>query len=560
MVQCLWWSEKMSNQSSGQATMADWNIALWQMNATVGDFAGNAAKIESAARQAERMGAGLLLTPEMSLVGYPAEDWILRDDFCEKSRRVLVHLAETLKDTIPVLVGTVWKEENGIRRNALAFLRNGCIEALYFKQHLPEYGVFDEPRVFSAGDQPVVIEVNGVRLGLAICEDLWHPDVMAQTCSAGAQVILSANASPFEAEKSEERERTILPFVKRNHIPLVYVNAVGGQDELVFDGVGFATDAEGTVFLRQPSFAEDLQVVSVRALMKPQTAVPLKEDEEQRLTSMYGALTMALSDYVHKNGFKQVVIGLSGGIDSALVATIAADVLGADNVLAVMMPTRFTADLSFDLAKQLVKNLRIPYVVRPIEDLFKGYQALLADDFAGKAWDVTEENLQARIRGTVLMAYSNKFGRLVITTGNKSETAIGYSTLYGDTAGAFALIKDVYKTDVWALARFVNRHWEREVIPEALINRPPSAELREGQLDEASLPKYAVLDAFLKAYVDDRQSLEEAVDKARCDRATAERIVRLVHRNEYKRRQSPTGPKLSGTAFGRDWRYPMTAK
>lgn len=550
----------MSNQSSGQATMADLNIALWQMNATVGDFAGNAAKIESAARQAERMGAGLLLTPEMSLVGYPAEDWILRDDFCEKSRRVLVHLAETLKDTIPVLVGTVWKEENGIRRNALAFLRNGCIEALYFKQHLPEYGVFDEPRVFSAGDQPVVIEVNGVRLGLAICEDLWHPDVMAQTCSAGAQVILSANASPFEAEKSEERERTILPFVKRNHIPLVYVNAVGGQDELVFDGVGFATDAGGTVFLRQPSFAEDLQVVSVRALMKPQTAVPLKEDEEQRLTSMYGALTMALSDYVHKNGFKQVVIGLSGGIDSALVATIAADALGADNVLAVMMPTRFTADLSFDLAKQLVKNLRIPYVVRPIEDLFKGYQALLADDFAGKAWDVTEENLQARIRGTVLMAYSNKFGRLVITTGNKSETAIGYSTLYGDTAGAFALIKDVYKTDVWALARFVNRHWEREVIPEALINRPPSAELREGQLDEASLPKYAVLDAFLKAYVDDRQSLEEAVDKARCDRATAERIVWLVHRNEYKRRQSPTGPKLSGTAFGRDWRYPMTAK
>ena len=253
-------------------------------------------------------------------------------------------------------------------------------------------------------------------------------------------------------------------------------------------------------------------------------------------------------------------IGLSGGIDSALVATIAADALGADNVLAVMMPTRFTADLSFDLAKQLVTNLRIPYVVRPIEELFKGYQALLANDFAGKAWDVTEENLQARIRGTVLMAYANKFRRLVITTGNKSETAVGYSTLYGDTAGAFALIKDVYKTDVWALARFINRHWGREVIPEALINRPPSAELREGQLDEASLPKYAVLDAFLKAYVDGRQPLEEAAAAARCDRATAERIVRLVHRNEYKRRQSPTGPKLSGTAFGRDWRYPMTAK
>ena len=535
-------------------------IAVYQMGSVVGDMVGNASKIYATALRAKRKGAGLLLTPEMSLVGYPAEDWILRDDFCEKAQRALTHLAETLKNTIPVLVGTVWKEENGIRRNALAFLRNGCIETLYFKQHLPEYGVFDEPRVFTPGNQPTVIEVEDIRLGLAICEDLWHPDVVAQTYAAGAQVILSANASPFEVGKSKERERTILPFVKRNHIPLVYVNAVGGQDELVFDGAGFATDAEGTVFLRQPSFIEDLQIVSVQALMKPQTAVPLKEDEEQRLTSMYGALKLALSDYVYKNGFRQVVIGLSGGIDSALVATVAADALGADNVLAVMMPTRFTADLSFDLAKQLVKNLRIPYVVRPIEELFKGYQALLVNDFAGKAWDVTEENLQARIRGTVLMAYANKFGRLVITTGNKSETAVGYSTLYGDTAGAFALIKDVYKTDVWALARFINRHRGREVIPEALINRPPSAELREGQLDEASLPKYAVLDAFLKAYVDGRQSMEDAADKAQCDRATAERIVRLVHRNEYKRRQSPTGPKLSGTAFGRDWRYPMTAR
>ena len=535
-------------------------IAVYQMGSVVGDMVGNASKIYATALRAKRKGAGLLLTPEMSLVGYPAEDWILRDDFCEKAQRALTHLAETLKNTIPVLVGTVWKEENGIRRNALAFLRNGCIETLYFKQHLPEYGVFDEPRVFTPGNQPTVIEVEDIRLGLAICEDLWHPDVVAQTYAAGAQVILSANASPFEVGKSKERERTILPFVKRNHIPLVYVNAVGGQDELVFDGAGFATDAEGTVFLRQPSFTEDLQVVSVQALMKPQTAVSLKEDEEQRLTSMYGALKLALSDYVHKNGFKQVVIGLSGGIDSALVATVAADALGADNVLAVMMPTRFTADLSFDLAKQLVTNLRIPYVVRPIEELFKGYQALLADDFAGKVWDVTEENLQARIRGTILMAYANKFGWLVITTGNKSETAVGYSTLYGDTAGAFALIKDVYKTDVWALARFINRHRGCEVIPEALINRPPSAELREGQLDEASLPKYTVLDAFLKAYVDGRQSLEDAADEAQCDRATAERIVRLVHRAEYKRRQSPTGPKLSGTAFGRDWRYPMTAK
>ena len=535
-------------------------IALCQMNSTVGDFVGNAAKIQKAAQRAQGEGAGLLLTPEMSLVGYPAEDWLLRDDFCEKAQTALIRLAETLKDTIPVLVGTVWKEESGVRRNALAFLRNGKVEALYFKQHLPEYGVFDEPRVFTAGNQPAVIEVNGVRLGLTICEDLWHPDVVTETVVAGAEVVLSANASPFEVGKAAERERVILPSLEEHHIPLVYVNAVGGQDELVFDGSGFASDAEGTVFLRQKTFAEDLLWVSVGELTQPHEAVVTPEGEQERLFSLYEALKLALTDYVHKNGFQQVVIGLSGGIDSALVATIAADALGPQNVLAVMMSTRFTADLSFDLAKQLVTNLGIPYVVRPIEDLFKEYQALLADDFAGKPWDVTEENLQARIRGTVLMAYANKFRRLVITTGNKSETAVGYSTLYGDTAGAFALIKDVYKTDVWALARWINRERRCEVIPEALICRPPSAELREGQLDEGTLPKYAVLDAVLKAYVDEQRSVKEAAAAAGCDQQVAERVVRLVHRNEYKRRQSPVGPKLSGRSFGRDWRYPMTAK
>lgn len=536
------------------------NIAIYQMSSVIGAMADNASKIYTAALKAGSDGAGLLLTPEMSLVGYPAEDWLLRDDFCEKAQEALIHLAETLKDAIPVLVGTVWKDESGVRRNALAFLRNGKVEALYFKQHLPEYGVFDEPRVFTAGNQPVVIEVAGVRLGLAICEDLWHSGVVAQTVAAGAEVVLSANASPFEVGKAAERERVILPNLKEHNIPLVYVNAVGGQDELVFDGAGFAADAEGTVFLRQKAFAEDLQWVSVGELTQTHESVVPPEGEQERLASLYKALKLALTDYIHKNGFQQVVIGLSGGIDSALVATIAADALEPANVLAVMMPTRFTADLSFELAKQLVTNLGIPYVVRPIEDLFKGYQTLLADDFAGKAWDVTEENLQARIRGTVLMAYANKFRRLVITTGNKSETAVGYSTLYGDTAGAFALIKDVYKTDVWALARWINRERGREVIPEALINRPPSAELREGQLDEGTLPKYAVLDAVLKAYVDEQRSVKDAAAAAGCDQSVAEHVVRLVHRNEYKRRQSPVGPKLSGRSFGRDWRYPMTTK
>lgn len=546
--------------SMSDLTTSTLKVALCQMNSTVGDFSGNAAKIREAVLCAQKEAAGLVVTPEMSLTGYPLEDWGLRDDFCEIARKTLVKLAQDVKTLVPVLVGTIWVDETGVRRNALALLRNGRVDVLHFKNCLPNYGVFDDPRVFTAADRPTVIDVEGVKLGLAICEDIWHSEFLEKTCAAGARIIVAANASPFESGKIAERERTVLPFVRSCQVPILYVNTIGGQDELVFDGSSFATDFGGRVFRRLKRFEEDLQVVAVQDLVKVQSPVDLPRGEQARLQALYEALKIALKDYVTKNGFRQVVIGLSGGIDSALVAAVAADALGADNVLAVMMPTRFTADLSFDLAKQLVKNLRIPYVVRPIEELFKGYQALLADDFAGKAWNVTEENLQARIRGTVLMAYANKFGRLVITTGNKSETAVGYSTLYGDTAGAFALIKDVYKTDVWAMARFINRHRGREVIPEALINRPPSAELREGQLDEASLPKYAVLDAFLKAYVDGRLSLEDAADKAQCDRATAERIVRLVHRNEYKRRQSPTGPKLSGTAFGRDWRYPMTAK
>ena len=546
--------------SMSDLTTSTLKVALCQMNSTVGDFSGNSAKIREAVLCAQKEGAGLVVTPEMSLTGYPIEDCGLRDDFCEIARKTLVKLAQDVKTLVPVLVGTIWVDETGVRRNALALLRNGRVDVLHFKNCLPNYGVFDEPRVFTAADRPTVIDVEGVKLGLAICEDIWHSEFLEKTCAAGARIIVAANASPFESGKIAERERTVLPFVRSCQVPILYVNTIGGQDELVFDGSSFATDFWGRVFRRLKRFEEDLQVVAVQDLVKVQPPVDLPRGEQARLQALYEALKIALKDYVTKNGFRQVVIGLSGGIDSALVAAVAADALGADNVLAVMMPTRFTADLSFDLAKQLVKNLRIPYVVRPIEELFKGYQALLADDFAGKAWNVTEENLQARIRGTVLMAYANKFSRLVITTGNKSETAVGYSTLYGDTAGAFALIKDVYKTDVWAMARFINRHRGREVIPEALINRPPSAELREGQLDEASLPKYAVLDAFLKAYVDGRLSLEDAADKAQCDRATAERIVRLVHRNEYKRRQSPTGPKLSGTAFGRDWRYPMTAK
>lgn len=534
-------------------------IALCQMNSTVGDFSGNALKIREAVLRAQNEGAGLVVTPEMSLTGYPIEDWGLRDDFCEKARQSLMRLAQDIAGSVPALVGTVWTDDGGRRRNALAFLRKGKIEAVHFKNCLPNYGVFDEPRVFTAGTEATVIDVDGVRLGLAICEDIWHQQFVDRTCAAGAQVILAANASPFESGKMTEREVVVLPRTAAHHVPLVYVNAVGGQDELVFDGSSFVANAERLVIHRMQRFKEDFSVVAVKGLVQSTEAVALPTGETTRLAEIYDALKVALRDYVTKNGFHQVVIGLSGGIDSALVAAIAADALGPENVLAVMMPTQFTADLSFRLAKQLVENLKVRYVVRSIEPLFEAYRQLLSEDFAGKPWDVTEENLQARIRGTILMAYANKFGRLVITTGNKSETAVGYSTLYGDTAGAFALIKDVYKTDVWALAHYVNQRHGSEVIPEGIIDRAPSAELREGQKDEDSLPLYAQLDAVLRVYVDNRESIADATVDFATDKAI-EHVIRLIRRNEYKRRQSPLGPKVSGIAFGRDWRYPITGK
>lgn len=535
-------------------------IALCQMNSTVGDFAGNAAKIREAVLRAQKEGAGLVVTPEMSLTGYPIEDWGLRDDFCDAAKKALEQLASEVKASVPVLVGTVWVDEKGCRRNALALLRQGTIETLHFKNCLPNYGVFDEPRVFTAGTQPTVIDVDCVKLGLAVCEDIWHQDFVDKTCVAGAEIIVAANASPFESGKMLEREKTVLPWVKGHLVPLLYVNAIGGQDELVFDGSSFVTNPEGRVIRRMKRFEEDLQVIAVQDLVQVHESVGFPSGEQARLAELYDALKLALKDYVTKSGFRQVVIGLSGGIDSALVTAIAAEALGSENVLTVMMPTRFTADESFSLAKQLVENLKVKYVVRPIESLFEAYRQLLAEDFGGKPWDVTEENLQARIRGTLLMAYANKFNRLVVTTGNKSETAVGYSTLYGDTAGAFALIKDVYKTDVWALARYVNQLKDCEVIPEAIISRAPSAELREGQKDEDSLPSYDQLDAILNAYVDERKNKQQLATEVGSDIQTNERVVRLVRRNEYKRRQSPLGPKLSGMSFGRDWRYPVIGK
>lgn len=530
--------------------------ALYQMNPKVGDFRGNAEKILSAARKAADAGCSLLVTPEMSLVGYPAEDWLLRDDFCAKARAELQRLAEKLADfpDLGVLVG-VPEVAEGHRFNSIAVLRAGRIEALCRKQHLPEYGVFDETRIFTPGNNTTVVTVEGVKVGLCICEDLWYPDVAQKAKAMGAEILVACNASPYEAGKARQRERTVVGHAAAAGLGLIYVNCTGGQDELIFDGASFVSDDQGTIGLRLTAFDEKFAVFETAHSYE---AVAVSEETPE--SELYKALTLAVRDYVRKSGFTDVVLGLSGGIDSAVVAAVAVKALGAEHVHAVMMPTRFTADLSVTEAEKLASNLGIHYVVRPIEPLFAAFVSELSADFKDRKLDVTEENLQARIRGVLLMAYSNKFGQLVLTTGNKSETAVGYSTLYGDTAGAFAPIKDVFKTRVWALAREINREAGFELIPETIITRAPSAELREGQTDQDSLPDYAELDAILARYMEKREDEKTIARETGLPESLVHRIVTLVHRNEYKRRQSPPGPKVSALAFGRDWRFPITAK
>lgn len=541
-------------------TVSVLRVAASQINSTVGDFAGNAEKILAAAKRAESEGADILLTPEMSLVGYPAEDWLLRDDFCERASDALYELAGKLgrEIRIPVLVGVVVLDKY-VRRNALVVLSGGKIAGCYFKRHLPEYGVFDETRVFRPGKSPALFTVRGVRVALAVCEDLWYADVAQESAVAGAQVLLVANASPFYRGKRAEREAKVTQHAAAAHLPMVYVNAVGGQDELVFDGASFVSDGAGVIHAHLSSFAEDFRVFEVPVIGGKAAWKAPEAAREEGYSDLYEALVLATRDYVQKNGFSDVALGLSGGVDSALVASIAADALGAEHVHCLMMPTRFTADQSLSDAQKVASNLGVHYDIVPIEPMFESYLGGLRDAFAGRPWDITEENLQARIRGTLLMAFSNKFSRLVLATGNKSESAVGYSTLYGDTAGAFAPIRDVLKTDVWALCRARNAAAGREVIPESIITRAPSAELRENQTDEQTLPPYEMLDTVIRLYVHEGKNVEQIVC-AGVPREVAQRVIRMIHRNEYKRRQCPVGPKVTPLAFGRDWRYAMTAK
>ncbi|WP_333708248.1 NAD+ synthase [Tepidimonas ignava] len=554
-------------------------IAVAQCNFVVGDLAGNAQRIVDAARAAHAAGAQVLLTPELAICGYAAEDLLLRPAFvaaCDEAVRQVAEQTAHLGGLHivvgqPLAVPGAAAMGRSVGRtpclNAATVVHEGRITHRYAKRELPNYQVFDERRYFVPGKQPCVfdVEVDGQRwrLGLLICEDAWYPGPAADTVAAGAEVLCVINASPFHLGKGGEREQAMRQRVLETARPLVYAHLVGGQDELVFEGRSFALDARGQVAARAPAFAEDLLHVVLqrpdgRAPVQVQGSVAPVADTDEDL---WRALVLGTRDYVDKNGFPGAIIGLSGGVDSALVLAIAVDALGPERVRAVMMPSPYTAEISWLDARDMAARLGVRYDEIPIGPMFDAFLGALQPLLQWRAPDTTEENLQARIRGTLLMALSNKFGSIVLTTGNKSEMATGYCTLYGDMAGGFAVLKDVAKTWVWRLARWRNAHdpFARGAnpIPERIITRPPSAELRPGQTDQDSLPPYDVLDAIVERYMENDRSVDEIVAEG-FDRAAVEQVVRLLRINEYKRRQAPVGIRVTHRSFGKDWRYPNT--
>ncbi|HEY6135416.1 MAG TPA: NAD+ synthase [Rubrivivax sp.] len=558
-------------------------VALAQVNATVGDLAGNARLIAEAARQAHAAGALVVIAPELSLSGYPPEDLLLRPAFMAACASALQGLAAELAgfEGLHLLVGHPHQREGeedlrsksmavARRFNAASLLTGGVVRATYCKRELPNYQVFDERRYFmsgrDAGEGALVFEAGGLLFGVLICEDAWFDEPAQQAQAAGAQVLCVLNASPFHLDKADEREQRMAERARAVGLPLLYSHLVGGQDEVVFDGASFALDAQGVVRARAPMFEPALPIVEVSADGSVQGQVePLPCFEAQA----WGALVTGVRDYLGKNSFPGAIIGLSGGIDSAIVLAIAVDALGADRVRTVMMPSAYTADISWIDARDMAARLGVRYDEIAIAPMFDAFRASLAQQFAGLAEDATEENIQARVRGTLLMALSNKTGSIVLTTGNKSEMATGYCTLYGDMAGGFAVIKDVAKTLVYRLAAWKNRQpivradgkddGTGPVIPERIITRPPSAELRPDQTDQDSLPPYEVLDAILSRYMEHDRGIEEIVAEGFA-RADVERVTHLIKVNEYKRRQAPVGIRITHRAFGRDWRYPITSK
>lgn len=549
-------------------------LCVAQLNLVVGDLAGNSQKIIDAARTAHADGARLLLTPELSICGYAAEDLFLRHAFisaCDDAVKTVARELAGLKDMTVVVGhptgGDVRTRSVSVqnRHNTASVLREGAVVATYAKRELPNYQVFDERRYFTPGQGVCVFEAGDaggkVKVGLLICEDAWFEEPARLAKEAGAEMLAVINASPFHVGKGDEREQTMRARVQACGLPLVYAHLVGGQDEVVFEGHSFALNADGSVAGRAPSFEENL--FEVRADRTPQAigfaanVAPLRTSE----LDLWDALVLGVRDYVGKNGFPGAIIGLSGGIDSALVLAVAVDALGKDKVRTIMMPSPYTADISWIDAREMAARLGVRYDEISIVPEFEAFKASLAGQFKGLAEDTTEENIQARIRGTLLMALSNKFGSIVLTTGNKSEMATGYCTLYGDMAGGFAVIKDLAKTTVFRLARWRNVNDPygsgRNPIPERIITRPPSAELRAGQVDQDSLPAYEVLDAILERYMEDDQSIEDII-AAGFASADVEKVTRLIKINEHKRRQAPVGIRVTHRSFGKDWRYPIT--
>jgi NAD+ synthase (glutamine-hydrolysing) len=527
-------------------------IAIAQLNCIVGDLAGNAQKILVAAESAQAQGANLLITPELSIAGYPPEDLLLRDSFMRDCAATVEALVKKL-NKINVLVGYPLMQK-GKRYNAAALLGDGKIKAIYRKFHLPNYNVFDEERYFEPHDEACVFDLDGVKFGVTICEDVWLSGPALRAKQAGAEILLAMNASPFHIGKEQVRYDVVRERISECGIPIVFANLVGGQDELVFDGGSFAMDAQGSVTHQFAPFETSLEIIEVEnKKLVPGKKSPTLSTE----AAVYKALCVGVRDYITKNGFPGVLLGLSGGVDSALTIAVAVDALGADKVHAVMMPSPYTAQISIDDSREMVKILGVKYSEISINPVFESFKTALAKEFVGKKEDTTEENIQARIRGTMLMALSNKFGSIVITTGNKSEMAVGYCTLYGDMAGGFAVLKDISKTLVYKLCEY--RNSISPVIPTRVITRAPSAELRENQTDQDSLPPYDILDAIMERYMEQNQSAREIV-AAGFKSEDVTRITKLIKHNEYKRRQSPVGVRITARGFGRDWRYPITSR
>ena len=534
------------------------SIGIVQENPIVGDIEGNLQlAINAIDKLSKQSSPDIFLFTEMFITGYPPEDLILRDDLLDASYEAVEKLCEVKPESF-IVIGYPKKEGDSIF-NCAGVLRNKSVITEYKKQELPNYEVFDEKRYFQSGKGPGIFEVNGLRVGLSVCEDIWHENVIKQLHEKKTDLILNINASPFHLDKIKERKVLISGHAINYSLPIVYANQVGGQDELVFDGTSMAMDGEGQQILQLEKFKEDYKIVNFTSDQEGKLLSEKREEipEDRELEEVYKALVLGAKDYIQKNNFPGVLIGSSGGIDSALTAAIAADAIGPEKVRTFMLPFKFTSDMSVEDSEKLAVNLGIKHSVIPIGDIYESFADSLEDEFSGLEPDITEENLQSRCRGVILMALSNKSGELVLTTGNKSETAVGYSTLYGDTAGGFGVLKDVPKTLVYELSRY--RNTISHVIPDRIIDRPPSAELAPDQQDSDSLPDYAILDKIIELYVEQDKSKVE-IEESGIDKNMVDRVIRLIDLSEYKRRQAPLGVKITSRGFGKDRRYPITNK